>query len=84
MKVSQGLPVGSKIPIGKILLQIGNRYGTTDELGVCRIGSGDKVISPLREHLDTAMLVLDPPLLLALAALTTSVSAIIWSLRRKP
>ena len=30
------------------------------------------------------MLVLDPPLLLALAALITSVSAIIWSLRRKP
>ena len=30
------------------------------------------------------MLVVDPPLLLALAALITSVSAIIWSLRRKP
>ena len=29
-------------------------------LGVCRIGSGDKVISPLRERLDKAMLVLDP------------------------
>ena len=42
------------------------------------------MISPLRERLDKAMLVLDPPLLLALAALITSVSAIIWSLRRKP
>ena len=30
------------------------------------------------------MLVVDPPFLLALAALITSVSAIIWSLRRKP
>ena len=30
------------------------------------------------------MLVVDPPFLLALAALITSVSAIIWSMRRKP
>ena len=30
------------------------------------------------------MLVVDPPFLLALAALITSVSAIIWSLRRRP
>ena len=30
------------------------------------------------------MLVVDPPFLLALAALITSVSAINWSLRRKP
>jgi hypothetical protein len=29
------------------------------------------------------MLVLDPPAILALAALVTSVSALIWSLRRK-
>jgi hypothetical protein len=30
------------------------------------------------------MLLLDPPLLLALSALLTSVSALIWSVRRKP
>jgi hypothetical protein len=30
------------------------------------------------------MLVLDPPALLSLAALLTSLSAVIWSVRRKP
>ena len=30
------------------------------------------------------MLLLDPPALLALAALITSVSTLIWSLRREP
>jgi hypothetical protein len=30
------------------------------------------------------MLVVDPPLILALSALVTSASALIWSLRRKP
>jgi hypothetical protein len=30
------------------------------------------------------MLVLDPPALLALAAVITSVSALVWSVRRKP
>jgi nitrogen fixation-related uncharacterized protein len=30
------------------------------------------------------MLVLDPPLLVALAAVITSVSAFIWAVRRKP
>lgn len=30
------------------------------------------------------MLVLDPPLLLALATLVSAVSALIWSVRRKP
>ena len=30
------------------------------------------------------MIVLDPPFLVALAALITSVSAVIWSVRRKP
>ncbi len=30
------------------------------------------------------MLVLDPPLLAALAALVTSLSALVWSVRRKP
>jgi hypothetical protein len=30
------------------------------------------------------MLVLDPPALLGIAALITSLSALIWSLRRKP
>ena len=30
------------------------------------------------------MLVLDPPVLLALAALITSLSALVWSVRRKP
>ena len=29
------------------------------------------------------MLVLDPPLILALAALVTSVSGLVWSFRRK-
>lgn len=30
------------------------------------------------------MVVLDPPTLVALAAVLTSVSALIWSVRRKP
>lgn len=30
------------------------------------------------------MLVLDPPAVLALAALITSLSAFVWSVRRKP
>ncbi len=30
------------------------------------------------------MLVLDPPALLALAAVITSMSALVWSFRRKP
>lgn len=30
------------------------------------------------------MLVLDPPAVLSLAALLTSLSALIWSVRRKP
>jgi len=30
------------------------------------------------------MLVLDPPAVLALSALLTSLSALIWSVRRKP
>jgi hypothetical protein len=30
------------------------------------------------------MIVLDPPALLALAALITSLSALVWSVRRKP
>jgi hypothetical protein len=30
------------------------------------------------------MLVLDPPALLALAALITSLSTLVWSVRRKP
>jgi hypothetical protein len=30
------------------------------------------------------MLVLDPPLLVGLAAVITSVSAFIWAIRRKP
>jgi hypothetical protein len=30
------------------------------------------------------MLVLDPPALVSLAALITSLSALIWALRRKP
>jgi hypothetical protein len=30
------------------------------------------------------MLLFDPPLLLALAAVLTSVSTLIWSIRRKP
>lgn len=30
------------------------------------------------------MIVLDPPALLAVAALFTSVSTLIWSIRRKP
>jgi hypothetical protein len=30
------------------------------------------------------MLVLDPPALLGLAALITSLSALVWSVRRKP
>jgi hypothetical protein len=30
------------------------------------------------------MLVLDPPALLGIAALLTSLSAVIWSIRRKP
>lgn len=30
------------------------------------------------------MIVLDPPALLGIAALLTSLSALIWSLRRKP
>ncbi len=30
------------------------------------------------------MLVLDPPLLAALAAFVTSLSALVWSVRRKP
>ena len=30
------------------------------------------------------MLLLDPPVLLALAAVLTSVSTLIWSIRRKP
>lgn len=30
------------------------------------------------------MLVVDPPLLVALAALITSISAVIWAMRRKP
>jgi hypothetical protein len=30
------------------------------------------------------MLVVDPPLLIAVAALISSVSALVWSVRRKP
>lgn len=30
------------------------------------------------------MLVLDPPIIAAIAALITAMSALIWSLRRKP
>lgn len=30
------------------------------------------------------MLILDPPVLLAVAAVLTSVSTLIWSIRRKP
>jgi hypothetical protein len=30
------------------------------------------------------MLVIDPPFLVSLAAMITSVSALIWALRRKP
>jgi hypothetical protein len=37
--------------------------------------------APLESHL---MLVLDPALLIALAALISSLAAVIWAVRRKP
>jgi len=34
--------------------------------------------------MESPMLILDPPILLALAAIVSSASTLIWSIRRKP